>query len=1019
MTFTQYIKQLTSEQVDTWWQTIAPNQASEKVEEENWKYKLTKNGKALPFKWSIAELAKYYKIAFSNKDFDSNVANRDAFCEAFDFEIQEDLVYDNTEVHSFITFHKNIKQTSSTFQDAVDYLNSIISTNQINPYKIRMALRHSQKQAMIIIGMRAVFAFNSENGKSKIAMILDKKIYDIYKSELDIKSEEIFKGKPESKVLISFEISNWNEIPKGILENHTNELLLQYNTIKDTRRATWNTEANTTNSVLKYLLFKGGNVEKFIKDNQPINYWVFQGNPKEFDIIKALEDNALKTWRVKAHKDKIKKGDKVILWTGGKNSGVYALATVDSEVTTMPEPEIEKYYYKDQTVYENKERVFLKIDYNLFNQPILKEELENHTWFSKMKVGSQGTNFTATKEEYESIIKLISKMNKLIINISWNSKDWKEESRDKSNHEWVKKGGVPFESWNFASDIEGNTDEHIYGYAKFTNNPKITGKSIFIFYSDKKIVGFYGNGAIVEKKIKDNVLNLRGDQALSFVLENKIENIIDKGYIEDGKRIGQGGFNYLHKNETVVRILDEAIQLNPNQKDEILRLKEWFMKETELIESDKNNNNSTNIPLNQILYGPPGTGKTFELQNTHFENFTIKETALTREQYLETVVADLTWWQVISIVVYDLGTTKVNDIVDHEFIKIKEKLSSSKTVRPTIWGQLQSHTIMDCPYVNVNNRSEPLFFSKSEDSKWTIDEKLFEDYYPEGKNILTISKNYNPSNDKLIKNYDFVTFHQSFSYEDFVEGIKPKLEDGETEVGFEIKDGIFKKLCLKAEADPKNKYAIFIDEISRGNVSAIFGELITLIEDDKRLGASNELRVKLPYSKRELGVPSNLYIIGTMNTADRSVEALDTALRRRFSFSEIMPKPELLKEIQFNSFNLSEVLQTINDRIEVLLDRDHTIGHSYFLKINSGDVESLKSVFKNNIFPLLQEYFYHDYEKIALILGEGFVRVKENQAVKFATFKNIDTPEISTQFELINTIEDIETAVQLLLSRNA
>jgi Cdc6-like AAA superfamily ATPase len=427
---------------------------------------------------------------------------------------------------------------------------------------------------------------------------------------------------------------------------------------------------------------------------------------------------------------------------------------------------------------------------------------------------------------------------------------------------------------------------------------------------------------------------------------------------------------------------------------------------------------SNKVPLNQILYGPPGTGKTFELQNSHFERFTIRETTLTREQYLESVVADLTWWQVISIAVFDLGQTKVNDIVNHEFIKIKEKLSSSQTVRPTIWGQLQSHTIMECPFVNVSNRSEPLYFSKSEDSKWSIDEKLLEDYYPEAKNILSISKNYKPSNDKLIKNYDFVTFHQSFSYEDFVEGIKPRLDEGETEVAFEIKDGIFKKLCIKAEADPINKYAIFIDEINRGNVSAIFGELITLIEDDKRLGATNELKVKLPYSKRELGVPSNLYIIGTMNTADRSVEALDTALRRRFSFSEIMPKPELLEEIQFNDFNLAEVLQTINDRIEVLLDRDHTIGHSYFLKIKNGDIDSLKSVFKNNIFPLLQEYFYHDYEKIALILGEGFVRVKENQTVKFATFKNIDTPEVSTQYELVNEIKDIETAVQLLLNRN-
>ena len=111
MTFIQFIKQLSEEQVNTWWNTIAPNQ----VEEINWKYKLFKNGKALPFKWAIAELAKYYQINFTNKDFDSNVSSRDAFCEAFDFEIQEDLVYDNTEVHSFITFHKNIKQTYNTY----------------------------------------------------------------------------------------------------------------------------------------------------------------------------------------------------------------------------------------------------------------------------------------------------------------------------------------------------------------------------------------------------------------------------------------------------------------------------------------------------------------------------------------------------------------------------------------------------------------------------------------------------------------------------------------------------------------------------------------------------------------------------------------------------------------------------------------------------------------------------------------------------------------------------------------
>jgi 5-methylcytosine-specific restriction endonuclease McrBC GTP-binding regulatory subunit McrB len=311
---------------------------------------------------------------------------------------------------------------------------------------------------------------------------------------------------------------------------------------------------------------------------------------------------------------------------------------------------------------------------------------------------------------------------------------------------------------------------------------------------------------------------------------------------------------------------------------------------------------------------------------------------------------------------------------------------------------------------------EPLFFYKSTETKWTVDNELLEQYYPEAFEILEKSKNFLPDTNKSIKNYEFITFHQSFSYEDFIEGIKPKLDDNDKDVSFEIKDGVFKKLCIKAESDPTNDYAIFIDEINRGNVSAIFGELITLIEDDKRIGSANEIKVRLPYSKSEFGVPSNLFIIGTMNTADRSVEALDTALRRRFSFMEIMPDPSLLTNIVFNEFNLAEVLEAINERIEVLLDRDHTIGHSYFLKLESGDVEGLKSVFTNNIIPLLQEYFYHDYEKIALILGEGFIKIKENKTVKFANFKNIDSPEITNQFELISSIDDIENAIILLLN---
>jgi len=202
---------------------------------------------------------------------------------------------------------------------------------------------------------------------------------------------------------------------------------------------------------------------------------------------------------------------------------------------------------------------------------------------------------------------------------------------------------------------------------------------------------------------------------------------------------------------------------------------------------------------------------------------------------------------------------------------------------------------------------------------------------------------------------------------------------------------------------------LIIDEINRGNVANIFGELITLIEEDKRLtpGKTNIYTVELPYSNKEFGVPSNLYIIGTMNTADRSVEALDTALRRRFSFEEMMPKPELLKDYNIKNSGgdfctFENILNTINSRIEVLKDRDHLIGHSYFMikdkdgndikELNLGNQvhsDILKNIFFDKIIPLLQEYFYGDYEKILMVLGNGFVEEKSPEN-KFAGNKTYD-----------------------------
>ena len=194
----------------------------------------------------------------------------------------------------------------------------------------------------------------------------------------------------------------------------------------------------------------------------------------------------------------------------------------------------------------------------------------------------------------------------------------------------------------------------------------------------------------------------------------------------------------------------------------------------------------------------------------------------------------------------------------------------------------------------------------------------------------------------------------------------------------------------------KDNYVFIIDEINRGNISKIFGELITLIEPSKRIGAGEEMTAVLPYSAKPFGVPNNVYIIGTMNTADRSIATIDTALRRRFYFKEMLPNPDVLEDIYVDDVCISEMLDLINKRIEVLFDREHTIGHAYFMPLKANPtLETLARIFENNIIPLLQEYFYEDYEKIRLVLGDNhkaeeaqFIVAKANDYA--ALFGNVD-----------------------------
>ena len=320
----------------------------------------------------------------------------------------------------------------------------------------------------------------------------------------------------------------------------------------------------------------------------------------------------------------------------------------------------------------------------------------------------------------------------------------------------------------------------------------------------------------------------------------------------------------------------------------------------------------------------------------------------------------------------------------------------------------------------------------------------------------------------------FVTFHQSFSYEDFVEGIRAETNN-EGNLSYAVKDGIFKKLAIEAlfskyetqnltdeksindvwltvkdnqqkemDFDAQNyehkklllsapnrpaflkgtgkPYILIIDEINRGNTSRIFGELITLIESTKRAGSDEAMDAVLPYSQEIFTVPNNLYIIGTMNTADRSLALIDTALRRRFDFIEKMPDVTLIKNkktknsLEIEGVNIQEMLQAINDRIEALYDREHTIGHAFFMKLgDDSTITDLASVFRRNILPLLEEYFFEDWNKICQVLGKsGIYEVKNFKEPGLSTANNYSRKEklLAIPETYINIYKDTDSTQQ-------
>ena len=421
--------------------------------------------------------------------------------------------------------------------------------------------------------------------------------------------------------------------------------------------------------------------------------------------------------------------------------------------------------------------------------------------------------------------------------------------------------------------------------------------------------------------------------------------------------------------------------------------------------------------LNQILFGPPGTGKTYNTINKAVAIVdNLKESALKgyyeersdlKERFDELLIDD---WENPN---GQIGFVTFHQSMSYEdFIEgIKPGLNDEQNViydiEPGVFKMMASIARDNWLDANKGTKEQLSFeeaFTKFKE-EWQENQEMKFPLKREGSEYTILG--FTKSSIKF-KKASGGTGH-TLSISTLRDYFYKRREVRQTGVGIYY-PAILDKLksyqpSLIVEKEEKN-YVLIIDEINRGNVSQIFGELITLIEEDKRLGKAEALEVTLPYSKEKFGVPPNLHIIGTMNTADRSVEALDAALRRRFNFEVDLPL----------------ILNTITKRIEKLLDKDHQIGHSYFMSVTK--LSELKEAFQNKIIPLLQEYFFGDYGKIGLVVGKGFfIPVESVQENFFAEFNDYDSSEFAerTIYKIRDiaemTEDEFKTAINDLLKK--
>ena len=430
----------------------------------------------------------------------------------------------------------------------------------------------------------------------------------------------------------------------------------------------------------------------------------------------------------------------------------------------------------------------------------------------------------------------------------------------------------------------------------------------------------------------------------------------------------------------------------------------------------------TEYTKNIILYGPPGTGKTYAVQKYQENAKKIHESVNENS----TEILALYRWQVIALTLYGSDDAMdVNTMLQEQPLARFETSRSSKNPYASVMTELIERGVTESgePVSNQNQRS-PSIFLKRPNKTWTLSDSGRQ--HVKDNLIALPAADWSRSHEARTR---FVTFHPSFAYEEFVEGLRPVVEGGQLQ--YKVQNGMFKSICSDAEKElhaamatvpPRlpRPFLLVIDEINRANIAKVFGELMTLIEDDKRVSVDGSgLRVMLPYSGELFGVPENLTIIGTMNTADRSIALLDLALRRRFTFLEVLPDADAIRATSgengvVDGIDIASLLNSLNKTITQLLDRDHQLGHAYLTDIKRG-LPELHFRWYRKVIPLLQEYFYNDGEKLERVLGEAFItlgdRIGGPGGRRSYDIQYLDGPAFTTAIKALTGVSSITATV--------